>query len=785
MAALARQLGSVLVLVGCCCAVFLAAGCALVARAQDPFAPPKPGGAAAPGEDAAPPKPQDPFGGGPAAKPAAEKGKGPQLLEEALPLVLQQLRDSNPQTPKAILQAAIAVLQYGRPDETKRYLAQFLAAKFPEDQLAPVPHQVGSDLLLHIARNEKVQPEGKEVARIVQEAAYKRATDPAEIEKTIALLSNPSLSIRQTALEKLAESGTHVVTPMLRVLADSSRESEHRYVRVALAHLSVATEAPLIGALAIPDEHTRAQVVAVLGRIRSKPAVMHFVRPAVDPAATSELREVAAASLTKIVGSAPDRYAAEKYLQEQIQSLLAGNLPYAADPDGLVEMWFWDDAQRAVASRKLSKGDAALLLATRLSDDLAALNPQSESARRMKVLTSLELAKVLAGLDQPLPTGAGTAADEAAKAGPEFLSSVLAEALKLGRIPAVLATVELLGQSGNPEVLTSAGPQESPLAKALAHTDRRVRLMAALAVARLKPQVAFPGASRVYDPLAAAIRTTGASRVLIGHPRGEEAQTLVGFMNDLGYEGEAAYTGRRLAEAATSGVDYEFILVSDAIDSPPVKELVQWLRKDYRTAGIPIGVMARTEDLYPLRYAFENDPLTSVFPRLYTSEAAGGEVAKVIASAGRNHIGREERVAQAQAAIVAIADLAASREAFTNWNIVRYESALVEALNNPAFSAQAAAVLGKLGTPTSQKALVDLASQYTRPLSDRQAAAAAFAAAVKARGLNLTQQQIMTQFDRYNASERQDAQTQAVLGSVLDAIEAPTANTNQAVTTNE
>ncbi|MCI0358787.1 MAG: hypothetical protein L0211_09925 [Planctomycetaceae bacterium] len=763
MAAITRQLASVLFLAALCCGP-------LVSRAQDPFAPPKPGGAA-PGEAAAPPMPQDPFGAAPAPQPGTDKATGPQLAEEALPLVLQQLRDSNPQTPKAILQAANAVLQFGRPDEAKKYLARFLAAKFPEDQLAPVPHQVGSDLLIHLVRNEGVQPEGKEVARIVQEAAYKKATDVAEIEKTIALLSSPSLSIRQSALEKLGESGTHVVTPMLRVLADSSREGEHRFVRVALAHLAVATELPLIGALEIPDEHVQAQVVAVLGRIRSKPAVMHFVRPAVDPAASRVLREVAAASLAKIVGSAPDRYAAEKYLDEQIELLLGGNLPYAADPDGLIEMWFWDEPQRAVASRKLSKGDAALLLATRLTSDLAALNPQSEKARRMKLLTSLELAKVLGGMDQPLRMGEGTAADAATKAGPEVINAVLAEALKLGRIPAVLAAVELLGQSGDPEVLTSAGPQESPLAKALKHTDRRVRLTAALAIARLKPRVAFPGASRVFDPLAAAIRTTGTSRVLIGHPRGEEAQTLVGFMNDLGLAGEAAYTGRRLAEAATSGVDFEFILISDAIDSPPVKELVQWLRKDYRTAGIPIGVMARTEALYPLRYAFENDPLTSVFPRLYTTDAATGEVAKVIASAGRNHISREERMAQAQAAMGAIADLAASPEAFTHWNIIRYEPAVIEALDNPVLTDQAAAVLGKLGTPTSQKALVDFASQHTRPISSREAAAAAFAAAVKARGLNLTQQQIMTQFDRYNASERQDAQTQAVLGSLLDAIE--------------
>ena len=307
-----------------CASAALMSSCLSVAQAQDPFAPPPAGGAAAAPDDAAARPAQDPFGGaGPAAAPGAEKAPAAPPPEVKLPLVIQQLRDSNPQTPKAILQAANAALQFGDPAEAKRYLTQFLAAKFPPDQLADVPHQVGSALLLHFAKSEPLQPEGKEVIRIVQEAAYTRATDAAEIDKTIKLLSNPSLSIRQLALEKLGESGTHVVTPMIRVLADDARQAEHRYVRVALAHLAASTELPLIGALDIPDDVVRAQIVAVLGRIRARPAVMHLVRPAVDPAAPAQLREVAAASLQKIIGSSPDRYEAERFLNREIESLLS------------------------------------------------------------------------------------------------------------------------------------------------------------------------------------------------------------------------------------------------------------------------------------------------------------------------------------------------------------------------------------------------------------------------------------------------------------------------------
>jgi hypothetical protein len=398
-------------------------------------------------------------------------------------------------------------------------------------------------------------------------------------------------------------------------------------------------------------------------------------------------------------------------------------------------------------------------------------------------LTSLELAKVLGGLDQPLDMSAKAAGAAALEAGPRHTSQVLADAIERGRTPAVIAAIEVLGHAGQQQVLASAGAHESALAMALTHPDRRVRLTAALTALKLNPKGSFAGASRVLDTLAHSIQTTGVSRVLVGHPRGEDAQSLIGFMNDLSYDGEAAYTGRRLFERAAGGVDHEFILISDAIDGPPIKELVQWLRRDFRTAHIPIGVMAKSDNLDELRSAFEDDRLMRVFPRIHSTEVARREVDHLHALAGRNLVGRDERLLQAAAAIDALGKLAETREGFSSWNILRTEEAVIAALDNSVLAAGAMKILGKFGTPKSQTALVEFASQSARPVADRQAAVSAFSAAVLARGLNLTQRQIVAQYDRYNASQRLDAETQAVLGSILDAIEAPTAAKETAVST--
>lgn len=758
---------------------FVAAGLAsaglicAVAPAQDPFGAPMPKAVAPAAGGAAPPA--DPFGGPPA--PGGEKVAPPvagAIVPPAfkpLPPQLQALRDANPTAPADVLRAAQAALAFGRPDETQRYLAALLAAKPADDVLAPLAGPFG-DFLFQLARHKDVQPQGSQIADLILAAAQRVAQNAERINTIIPQLSAEALGDRQEAFGKLAQGGRAIVTPLLRVLADAGREKEHRYLRAALVNLAADTEGPLVGALETPNEYLKAQVIGMLGRIGSKRAVMHLVRLAVDPQASADVRQMAAAALQQITGSVPGRYEAEKYLAQETARLLAGELPYRPDPDDLVELWSWDDAQRAVVSHKLPKLDAALLLATRVAADLAALKPGDNVSQRLSLLTSLDLAKVLAGLGRPLPLDAGSAGAAAIAAGPLVINQVLADALQKNRVPAAIAAAEVLGKIGDARVLATHDGM-SPLAEAMRHPDRRVRLAAALAGVKLAPAASFPGASRLTETLGWFAGTSGGDFVLVGNPRGEDAQSVVGFMNDLGFMGEAAPIGRTLVAEATGNPDLDFILISDAIDVPPVKELVQWLRRDYRTAQTPVGVMARGDKLDETRYALADDAYTSVFPRLHSADVAGRYVAMLHAIAGRNRVGADERVQQGRAALAALATLAKTPGNFARHELLRQEPAVIRALGSPALSAQAAEVLALFGSPHAQTALVDFASQNTRPLAGRQAAAAAFAAAVKTRGLLLTQGQLAAQYARYNASEALDKDTQAVLGAILDGIEAP------------
>jgi hypothetical protein len=172
-----------------------------------------------------------------------------------------------------------------------------------------------------------------------------------------------------------------------------------------------------------------------------------------------------------------------------------------------------------------------------------------------------------------------------------------------------------------------------------------------------------------------------------------------------------------------------------------------------------------------LRDTFAADSFTSVFPRIHSLEVAATELQKLKTIAGRNLVGRDERLDQALQSIAALNALAEHVPGAAAYELQRHEPEVLQALDNRALSAGAASILSRLATAKAQTALVDFASQLSRPIEARQVAANAFAAAVKRRGLGLAQTQVEEQYHRYNAGAAYDKPTQAVLGSVLDTIE--------------
>jgi len=760
-------------------AIILAAAATVPLAAQDvadPFGATPPAGAAAP----APADPgQDPFGTG-AAAPAAPAGRAAPATKAAEPVVADEkdpvvlaIRDRDPTTPKDLMFAVQTLFDLGRPDQASLYLTKLVATQPDRDQLEAFQRELGTAFFTRLANDPQMQPAGAPFAKAVQDAAYQAARDPQRLAAQIQRLSDPSPLVHAQAVLELQRAGSAAVTPLLQALADPARQAQHPQIRTAVVELGEPLIDPLLGALESPDQALRSQVLQALSQERVVRAVPFLIGPALDPAAPEAERQMAAQTVSQIVGSTPSRTEAVAYLARRVREYLNGAVAGPVDYQDQTVFWHWDAASKTSVPKTYAAADASRMMAARLSRDLLRLAPDNADIRRLFLLSNLTQAKTDGGLDQPLPRGEGTVAAQAGTLGREAVEDTLAYAMQNGYTTAAIAAAELLGDLGDETLVRSDDGQPRPLVQALRHRDRRLRLAAADAIMKVNPQAPYAGSSYLPETLSYFIRTVGSRRALVAQPQAEKAQTLVGLLNEVGYDADAAGSGKDVFRLAVKNPDYELLLISDAVESFNANETIQMFRKDPLTAQLPIGLMARQENLREAEAMAELDPLLVAFPRPHDVQGLSFQLAGIGDLAGSARVGYDARLDQASQAMQHLVRLAETQDEHPFYDLFRLQQAAQSALGTPALCTAAARILGLLGSPESQHCLVTLASQNARPLADRQAAAKAFVLAVQRRGVLLTRAEILQQYDLYNGSAALDPGTQQVLGTIVEAIEMP------------
>jgi hypothetical protein len=253
---------------------------------------------------------------------------------------------------------------------------------------------------------------------------------------------------------------------------------------------------------------------------------------------------------------------------------------------------------------------------------------------------------------------------------------------------------------------------------------------------------------------------------------------LAGHLAKLGYETDIVATGRDLVRTALRSPDYELVLVDAIVSYPTVDEVLQSLRSDGRTALAPVGVLAAAGDLERAKHMVRNDPRAEAFPRPHDFAAVQWQVEALAARRG-DLLTAEDRKRDAALALDWLTELSRPQGGGL-YDLSRVEDTVLAALAVPDLSVKASAVLGNLGTPAAQQALVELASRDAASMAERRAALEGFRAAVQRRGVLLTVAEIQSQYDRYNQSADANPASQAVLGMILDCIELPTKPLKQA-----
>lgn len=754
----------------------------------------------------------------PAAKTPKAKAAPAEPPKEAVvnDPVLVQLRESAPATLDQLTRALRITSQLGSAGEFKTYADGWLKLTPSNADLAALNRKYGTDLFFELSHRADLQPEGKQIADAVLGGAAKYTRDPARLRDLINKLSDPAT---QTAAQRgLREAGDAGIVALIHALADDTFKADRPAVRNALAALGRDTIEPLIATLAAPLPEARADAAMVLGQLRSRRAISFLIGLAAAETDSPD-RAAARQSLERLDIAAPTRQQAAAFLTERIHSLLAGEIVGKLDANDEIPVWRWDSKGQTARVDRFPKEQAALVVADRLAKQLRGLNPD-RSQQQLSLLVQLEADQTLAGLDQPLPQETGSAAESARTLGIEVIEGALADAIELDRPTAVAALAQMLGSSGRSELLDPENGRESPLVKALGFPDRRAQVAALKAILALEPDQAFKGAGRVVETMKYLLSSSGQARVLVGHPRSDESTRIGALYSNLGYEADTAATGRSLVLKAKENADYDLILISETIDGPTVQETVRILRKDPRTARIPLGIMEHFVVLDPkyipppLEFTKEHKraivPLIEeqrtamlladerhapqrlpggkaeraadvvesavVVPAPYSPEALNYVHNQVMRLAPTRQIAPEIRLEHTYYVLEQLAALLSREQPPAFYDYLQLEPAVIAASQVSSLSAQAATVLGRMGTPQAQLALVEQASLPSNAGEDRDAAVNAFRQAVERRGIGLTTAEI----ERLYALYRQSAdEQQSPLRELLDIIEAPTAKVRE------
>jgi len=649
-------------------------------------------------------------------------------------------------------------------------IAQVIAAQPDAETLTALSERFGTATFVKWKLTPQLNPEATQLSDAVLAAARQAASDPVRIAALVEQLGDPDPDQRRAAVVLLRTARADAVIALLSALADPRRADLHESVKAALAGQGQEAVGPLLAALSAPDAVFRAQVADVLGRLGDRTVSDYLLAPALAPDEPAAVRTAAQAALRSLLGHVPRPQVAAARLYRHALNLLnrdqrsAGVADDAsAIPDGqaVAEIWTWDVANNQPVAKAATPAETAIHGVVRLVSDARRLAPENPPIRRLHLASLLQ-------------SNMDAAAETVAAEGVHVVDDLLVYSTANGDTTAAVAAAQILGRLGDEQLLHQSGVQPSPLAEAMRHDDRRVRFAAVEAVMAINPQQAYPGSSYLPKALEFFLTSAGRPRALVAGIRPQEVQRQAGMLIEVGYDVTSVYTTADVQRAAAASSDYELLLIDYHTAFPASGDLIQRLRRDGRTANTPIAIVAGVDSKRDAdRLALRFDDVTAII-RPPNPEALQFQIGPALARSGGERVSADERLQQAAQALAwtqALIDPPADGRQRGFYDLSRLERPLLDALWAPSLSAAAAEALARLGKPAGQRALVDMASRPSQPLAARQAAAEAFGHSVRQHGILLTSVEMLRQYDRYNQSETLDNETQAVLGSILDALE--------------
>ncbi|MHC4924167.1 MAG: HEAT repeat domain-containing protein, partial [Planctomycetota bacterium] len=399
---------------------------------------------------------------------------------------------------------------------------------------------------------------------------------------------------REASRTLMAEHGSYAVPEVVRYLGSNDTDERVRAIMV-LEDIGVEAVLPLIEVLNSPDARVRENVVVTLRRIldpRAYPLLEWIASDKDQPGSVRRAAGHALEAYKAYTGSAASSI--EDALLEVARAYYQKQPDVLRDLGGSYALWSWSEG--GLVYEDCPKMMYHLRLAEKACGLAVKKDAGSEKARSMLSIVLAAQKVTLANASDEFkasPAGMKEAgrlalADAAISSGGiDMLNRALLMSLEWQDSSVARAILEMMPTFGTTVPLDA----KSGVVAALASPDQTVQWAAAMAAAQIAPKDHFPRCDLVVPLLADAVSLGSVRQVLIIEPATKTAVQLQTELNGAGMHAVVARNGAQGLIRAKQ-VNFDVVMVSSGLSDMLANQVVNEIRRDVRTANVPVLVLA-------------------------------------------------------------------------------------------------------------------------------------------------------------------------------------------------
>ena len=676
--------------------------------------------------------------------------------------------------------AAVRIARVGRIQFAKLLAEKGLGAQeaTPEESAAAI-ESVGSGNAANLVANPDLGQAGTDLYMKTLESARIFWEDETRLTEAFANVTSGTPTVRSSAMTAILRGGPVAVKMAIRDLMGDDPAKAANAKSLMPIFESDGVQA-LIAALRDAPDADVAPVADALGEASDVQGALELVArfyATQDPDAKRALQDASAKQFGAPTAIPPAADVA-KLAYDSALGYYNRTTRFANVVEDQASVWRWNAEKREVYREKETLDLAYLTEAARwamVSYRIAATVPADQA--RVTPREVLDLAIV--AVSERAATRVGL--DSARLGVPELnanvanltagdLVSALAFALKTRHYNGALIPTILLQDLGDESLVAPYQGGRSVVVRAAMCPSRRERYEALTAIMKWNPSKTYIGASDVERALAWFATGSGERVAVVSTPRLAEASQIGREFVAQGYKVVQTTTGRDAILAAQSSADVEFVFVTADTSLPDARVVAQTLKADPRTADVPLLVGFSDERERGKANALVGvEPNAYVAPTPYDLESSVWALGKLFERAKFDTIPSEARLEQAKKAARATLAAAVSRPNIYDQDVLN--DATRRMLSTPTLFDEGLEYAATIKTSYAQNALVDMIGDLRFNASTRRRALEAFERQLSTNGSLLRGPDVKRMYDRYNASEKEDAETQKILSDMLDVYE--------------